>query len=75
MEPEDAYTPKHHILFHVLYRSGQLGNPRYYVSWQSEAENKLLKMSCQAFSQATFEPTVLFRMKQVLLKQRKGPAA
>ncbi len=74
MEPEDAYTPKHHILFHLLYRSDKLGNPRYYASWQSEAKNKLLKLSCRAVSQATFEATVLFRMKHVLAKQLKRPA-
>jgi hypothetical protein len=75
MEPDDMFTPKHHILFHLLYRSGQLGNPRYYASWQSEAKNKLLKSSCRAVSQATFEATVLFRMKHVLRKQLKRPAA
>jgi hypothetical protein len=74
MEPEDAYTPKHHILFHLLYRSDYLGNPRHYASWQSEAKNKLLKASCRNVSQATFEATVLFRMKSVLAKQLKRPA-
>jgi hypothetical protein len=74
MEADDAYTPKHHILFHLLYRSDWLGNPRFYASWQSEAKNKLLKASCRNVSQATFEATVLFRMKSVLAKQLKRPA-
>jgi hypothetical protein len=75
MEPDDMYTPKHHILFHLLFRSCQLGNPKYYASWQSEAKNKVLKMSCRAVSQATFSATVLFRMKHVLAKEQKRPAS
>ena len=71
MEPEDSYIPKHHILFHLLFRAHHLGNPKYYASWQSEAFNKVLKSSCRGVSQATFDATILFRMRHVLASQKR----
>ena len=62
----DNTKQKHHLMFHPLYRAASLGNPRLYSSWLSEAKNKVLKMACRQVSQATFEATVLFRMRAAL---------
>ena len=75
MEAAEAYTPKHHLMFHPLYMAASLGNPRLYSSWLSEAKNKVLKMACRQVSQATFEATVLFRMRAALQKTRKRTRA
>ena len=66
MEPDEAWTPKHHVIFHMLFRADWLGNPRFYSAWRSEALNKVLKGSCRQVSQATFEATVLLKMARVL---------
>ena len=75
MEPEDAFTPRHHIVFHMLDRIWFFGNPRWYSTWESEAKNKVLKLACRDTSQATFEQSVLLRMSELLKpsKKRRAP--
>ena len=65
-EEEAQLTPKHHVLWHLLLGMRDLGNPATYACWMDEALNKTLKASCRQTSQATFEPTVLFRMSDLL---------
>jgi len=71
MEPEDAFTPKHHILVHLLFRSSFFGNPKSYATWLSEANNKTLKLACRETSQATFESSVLLRMQALLAAKKR----
>ena len=42
-----------------------LGNPLY-ATWQDEALNKTLKLACRETSQAGFERTILYRMREIL---------
>ena len=71
MEPESAFTPKHHIVFHLLLRSDFFGNPKGYSAWLSEAKNKVLKLACRETSQATFESSVLLRMQELLAPRKR----
>ena len=74
MEAENAYTPKHHIMVHLLFMSWFFGNPKSYSAWLSEAKNKTLKLACRETSQATFESSVLLRMRELLaVKKRRAP--
>jgi hypothetical protein len=71
MEKDESYIPKHHIMMHGLHRSAEHGNPKFYATWKSETHNKTLKLCCRQVSQATFETTVLLKMKHVLLGPQK----
>ena len=73
IEADEAYIPKYHIMMHCLERSAEHGNPKFYATWKSETNNKKLKLACRQVSQASFEITVLLRMKHVLkpLKRRR----
>jgi hypothetical protein len=62
-----GFTPKHHKVFHLLRNIGYQGNVRLYATWFDEALNKMLKAACRFTSQATFDRTVLVRMRSVLL--------
>ena len=68
MEPFEELVPKHHVIYHLLFKAAFLGNPRAYATWTDEALNKLLKMACRQTSQSTFDQAVLCRMSE-LLKQ------
>ena len=72
LEPYDCYTPKHHIIFHLLHRSEYAGNPKQYATWMSEAKNRTLKLCCRQVSQVNFEATVLFKMRHVLSQPAKS---
>jgi hypothetical protein len=66
----DAFIPKHHLLFHLLYKSRFQGNPTQYATWLDESLNKTLKAACKNASVATFESGVLLRMRDLLKKSR-----
>ena len=66
MQPFDAYTPKHHLVFHLIQASRWLGNPAKYSTWKDESLNKLLKSSCRHACSARFDVSVLLRMKELL---------
>ena len=74
MQPYDVYTPKHHLMWHVLIRMGYQGNPSFYSNWVDEDLNKKLKACCRNVSQSTFESTVLLKMREVLRRGIKRPA-
>lgn len=59
-------TPKRHMVTHVIARSAKQGNPRRYANWMDESLNRDLKLACRQLSQATFEKSVLLRMKYIL---------
>ena len=66
MEPDETYTPKHHLIMHLLSRINYFGNPRKYSTWLDESWNRTLKLACREVSQASFEASVLLRMREIL---------
>lgn len=58
--------PKRHLVFHMILSIPFLGNPKFASNWQDETLNKLLKKACREISQATFEPSVLLSMQELL---------
>ena len=66
MTPYNVFTPKHHLVFHLLGNVSRQGNPRRYAVWLDESLNKTLKQACRQTSQATFELSVLSRMRDLL---------
>ena len=69
MAPFSCYVPKHHICFHLLRKQEYQGNPMIYATWLDEALNKTLKQSCKNAKPASFEQSVLLRMRDVLQKR------
>ncbi len=65
-EEEGAFQAKHHLLFHLLAKSEWCGNPTLYATWLSEAYNKKMKAATRNTSQATFERSLLLRMRTLL---------
>ena len=63
------YIPKNHMLFHMICKAHEQGNPKFYSSFEDESLNKLLKTTCRYCSQAQFERGVLHRMRYMLDKQ------
>ena len=70
---EDINTPKRHLVSHGLHTMSMFGNMRYTATWMDESLNKLLKKTCRAISQRTFESSVLWRMRENL--KRIAPRA
>ena len=66
MAPFACYTPKHHVVFHLLRNVGRQGNPYVYATWLDESLNKTLKTACRNAAAATFYPAVLRRMRELL---------
>ena len=66
MVPFDCFVPKHHIVFHLLRNVGFQGNPLVYATWLDESLNKSLKAACKNASPATFEQSVLMKMRELL---------
>lgn len=66
MAQYDCFVPKHHIVVHLLRKSGFQGNPLVYATWLDESLNKLLKAACKNASAATFYTTVLLKMRDLL---------
>jgi len=64
--PFRNYIPKHHIVYHILEKSRWFGNPKMYACWMDESWNKQLKGCCRNVSQATFEVSNLFSMRDLL---------
>jgi hypothetical protein len=67
----ESYTPKHHLLFHLLQKSDFHGNPSYYATWLDESLNKTLKSACKNACSAIFEGSTLLRMRELL---KEAPA-
>ncbi len=62
----DCFVPKHHIVVHLLRKTGFQGNPMVYSTWLDESLNKLLKAACKNVSAATFYKSVLLKMRDLL---------
>ena len=74
VQPFDQYTPKVHLLYHMLACIRFMGNPRVYANWIDEDLNKSLKQACRNCSQLAFERTLLLRFKILLRTSLKRPA-
>jgi hypothetical protein len=72
MVPFDCFVPKHHIMFHLLVRTGYQGNPLVYSTWLDEALNKLLKQACKNASVSTFYESVLLKLRELLRNLTRG---
>ena len=72
MRPWDQFVPKHHVIFHALQQTMEKGNPWFYSSWLNESLNKQLKHACKDLSQATFETTLLIKMREILTTMDRG---
>ena len=68
--PELA-IPKRHLWTHALDRLLDHGNPWNYSCWYDEHLNKVLKMATRNVSQATFEKSLLQRMRYILSGEAK----
>ena len=68
--PELA-IPKRHLWIHALDRLLDHGNPWNYSCWYDEHLNKVLKMATRNVSQATFENSLLQRMRYILSGEAK----
>jgi len=66
MEEYEVFTPKHHLMFHLLKKIDYQGNPTYYATWLDEGLNKVLKKTCRDTSAMTFEKPILSRMRRIL---------
>jgi hypothetical protein len=61
-----VFTPKQHIVFHLLRNSARQGNPLVYATWLDEPLNKVLKSACKNAAASTFYASVLLRMRELL---------
>ena len=68
---EELLIPKRHLIFHMLERLEDFGNPEWYSNWYDEHLNKLLKNACRCVSQATFETSILQNMRYLLREEAK----
>ena len=64
------WTPKAHLMFHLLYRASILGCPADYSTWEDESMNRWLKACLRMVSQANFE--VLGYVKTMEYLSRRG---
>ncbi len=60
------YTPKHHLMIHVLHRADLQGNPWFYHTFLDESMNKELKKVLRLCHQSTFETTGLYKVSRHL---------
>ena len=71
----DQFTPKHHIVVHLIKGCRFLGSPSLYATWVDEALNKQLKQACKNVSAHRFHASVLMRMRDVLKELRGSKRA
>ena len=66
MKAYEVFTPKHHLIWHMLKKIDYQGNPNIYATWLDESLNKTLKKACKDTSQITFETSMLMRMRRIM---------
>ena len=73
MQPfgEEYFTPKHHLMFHLILRTSYHGNPWDYHTFWDESLNKELKQVCRLCHQANFESVGLIKMSETLIRMQK----
>ena len=66
MAPFDTYTPKYHIMFHLVKNIEWHGNPNAYATWLDESLSRVLKAACKNASTANFGQTDSVKMRDLL---------
>ena len=65
IEGLNIYSPKHHLWVHMTLLTRWHGNPKSVANFLNESDNKTLKAVARGCSQLTFEPSVLFKMREI----------
>eukprot|EP00974_Lingulodinium_polyedra_P021705 2096413-Lingulodinium_polyedra.AAC.1 len=68
VEPMEMYTPKAHLMFHLVTRSLLHGNPVHYQTFADEGLNRVLKRSLRLCHQSNFELMGLIKFGAALEK-------
>ena len=66
MRSFNAFTPKFHMMYHVVQRSLAMGNPLTYAVFYDEGLNKTLKQALRNCHQLAFEHMAMVKMAEVL---------
>jgi hypothetical protein len=66
-----VFTPKHHLMLHMILRAPFFGNPWSHHTFLDESLNKQLKAVCRLCHQLTFDSTVLIKMCHTMLRHAK----
>lgn len=62
----EIYTPKFHLMFHLILRTADQGNPVFYATFLDESLNSTLKKALSLGHQANFERLGLMTMDETL---------
>ena len=63
---EDDFSPKHHMMFHLLLRCARQGKPALYYNFMDESLNKDLKKILRNVHQVAFERLGLLKAREYL---------
>ena len=66
--PLDIYTPKAHLMYRLILRCVQQGNPWSYHTFYVEGLNKLLKKTFRLCHQGTFEYMAMAKLSELLCR-------
>ena len=69
-QPLNLFSPKVHLMVHLICRAEWHGNPILYSTWADEGANKVLRKVCRNCHQSTFETAVLLNYDE--LTRRTG---
>ena len=67
MSDYGVFTPKSHLMAHVIHRAPTHGNPWLYACFLDEGLNKQLKSCLRLCHQANFEAMAFVKIEQTLL--------
>ena len=67
-EDLDISTPKVHLMYHLILRSADHGNPWRYHTFLDEGLNRKLKRTLRLCHQATFESMALVKINDLLAR-------
>lgn len=62
----DLFTPKCHLMLHVVLRAGRLGNPTRYDTFLDESLNSTLKSVVRLCHQSNFERLGLLKLEEAI---------
>ena len=66
VEPLWLYTPKAHLMYHLIQRMPFQGNPVTYQTFVDESLNRILKRVVRLVHQANFEPLAMCKLHEAL---------
>ena len=59
-------VPKHHLMYHLIQRSREMGNPWSYTTFEDESLNKMLKRTLRTCHQSNFESMAFHKLQHCL---------